>query len=76
MPAVDLLILLGVMRDMIVERSVHRVHLYVLPAFIMGQTVVTYPVFNNLAYWRKIARQSYAEPSANDSHLDDQDKSL
>ncbi len=52
---VDLLILLGVVRDMVVNRRVHRVYLYVLPAFIVGQTVVTYTVFNESAYWRKIA---------------------
>jgi hypothetical protein len=52
---VDLLILLGVVRDMVVNRRVHWVYLYVLPAFIVGQTVVTYTVFNELAYWRKIA---------------------
>jgi len=40
---------------MVVNRRVHRVYLYVLPAFIVGQTVVTYTVFNESAYWRKIA---------------------
>src|SRR6266851_8321672 len=52
---VDLLILLGVARDLIVNRRVHRVYLCVLPAFILGQTVVSYTVFNELTYWRKIA---------------------
>jgi hypothetical protein len=42
---VDLLILLSVVRDMIVQRSVHRIYYYVLPAFIAGQTIVTYTVF-------------------------------
>jgi len=52
---VDLLILLGVVRDMIVNRSVHRVYFYVLPAFIVGQTIVTYTVFHGLPYWTRIA---------------------
>jgi len=52
---VDLLILLGVVRDMLVNRSVHRVYFYVLPAFIVGQTIVTYTVFHRLPYWTRIA---------------------
>ncbi len=52
---VDLLILLGVVRDMIVNRSVPRVYFYVLPAFIVGQTIVAYTVYHHLPYWTKIA---------------------
>jgi hypothetical protein len=52
---VDLLILLGVVRDMIVNRSVHLIYFYALPAFIVGQTIVTYTVIHNLPYWTKIA---------------------
>ena len=52
---VDLLILLGVVRDMIVNRSIHRVYFYVLPAFIVGQTIVSYTVFHHLPYWTRIA---------------------
>jgi hypothetical protein len=52
---VDLLILLGVVRDMIVNRSVHRIYFYVLPAFIVGQTIVSYTVFHHLPYWTRIA---------------------
>jgi hypothetical protein len=52
---VDLLILLGVVRDMIVNRSVHRVYLYALPAFVVGQTIVLYTVFHRLPYWTRIA---------------------
>jgi hypothetical protein len=52
---VDLVILLGVARDMIVSRSVHRIYFYVLPAFIIGQTIVTYTAVHNLPYWTKIA---------------------
>jgi hypothetical protein len=52
---VDLLILLGVVRDMIVNQSIHRVYFYALPAFIVGQTIVTYTVFHHLLYWTRIA---------------------
>jgi hypothetical protein len=52
---VDLLILLGVARDLIVNRRIHRVYVYVLPAFILGQTVVMYTIMHNSAYWLKIA---------------------
>ena len=52
---VDLLIFLGVLRDVIVNRRIHRIYSYVLPAFIVGQTIVTYTVIHNLPYWIRIA---------------------
>lgn len=52
---VDLLILFGVLRDMIVNRQVHRIYFYVLPAFIVGQTIVMYTAIHNLPYWTSIA---------------------
>lgn len=52
---VDLLILLGVARDLIVNRTVHRVYLFVLPLFILGQTTVTYIAYHNVAFWQRIA---------------------
>jgi hypothetical protein len=52
---VDVLILLGVARDLIVNRRIHIVYRYALPAFILGQTAVTYTAVNNLPYWLKIA---------------------
>ena len=52
---VDALILLGVVRDLMVNRTVHRVYLYALSAFTVGQTVVTYTAFHQLRYWQKIA---------------------
>ena len=39
---VDLLILMGVARDLILDRRIHQVYLYGLPAFIVGQTVVIF----------------------------------
>jgi hypothetical protein len=52
---VDLLIVLGAARDLMVNRSVHQVYLYMLPALIIGQTVVTYTVFHQLPYWRRLS---------------------
>ena len=53
---VDALILLGVARDFIVNRRIHRVYLYALPLFTAGQTIVTYVAWHNVPYWMKIAR--------------------
>lgn len=52
---VDFLILLGVARDLIVNRSVHQVYRYALPAFIVGQTIVMYAVTQQPAWWLRIA---------------------
>jgi hypothetical protein len=51
---VDLLILFGVARDLIVAKRIHRVYRYALPAFILGQTVVMYTATHSLPYWLKI----------------------
>jgi hypothetical protein len=42
------LILLGVVRDLMVSRTVHRVYLYALSMYIVGQTLVTYTAFHQL----------------------------
>jgi hypothetical protein len=52
---VDLLIVFGVARDLIVSRSVHRVYRYALPAIIAGQVVVMYTVTHSPALWMKFA---------------------
>ena len=52
---VDFLILLGVVRDMIVNHRVHPIYFYVLPAFIIGQTIVMSTVIHNLPYWTRTA---------------------
>lgn len=52
---VDLLILLGVARDLLVERRVHEVYRYALPALIAGQTAVMYIVFERVEWWRRVA---------------------
>ena len=35
--------------------TTHRMSLYALPAFIVGQTVVVYTVMRNSPYWLKVA---------------------
>jgi hypothetical protein len=52
---VDLLILLGAARDLIVNRAIHRVYLVVLPVFIVGQAIATYVAYHNVPFWMKIA---------------------
>jgi hypothetical protein len=52
---VDFLIFLGVVRDWIVNRRVHVVYKYALPAFVAGQTFVIYTIVTNQAYWLRIA---------------------
>jgi hypothetical protein len=52
---VDLLILLGVMRDLVVNRRVHPVYLVALPLLIAGQTIVMYTDVHNSPWWLAIA---------------------
>ena len=52
---VDLLILLGVARDLIVSRSIHRVYCYALPPILAGQAVVMYTVTHSPTLWMKFA---------------------
>ena len=52
---VDALILLGVVRDLLVNRRVHRVYLIALPALIVCQVFVVYTMANGSAWWVKIA---------------------
>jgi hypothetical protein len=52
---VDLLILLGVLRDWMVNRKIHPVYLYALPALLAGQTAVMYANVHRSAAWMIIA---------------------
>ena len=49
---VDLLILLGLARDLIVNRRVHQVYLYTLPCFVLGQLIVLFT--SDWPYWTRI----------------------
>ena len=53
-PCLDLLILLGVARDLLVERRVHKVYLYALPLLIMGQSLAVYMWRSNPSWWQGI----------------------
>jgi hypothetical protein len=59
---VDLLSLLG---DLMVHRAVHRVYLFVLPPFILGQTIVTYIAYHNVPFWPTIAHALLGLQSSN-----------
>jgi hypothetical protein len=52
---VDILILLGVVRDLIVTKRVHPVYLYGLPLLMLGQIATVYTYVKNLPEWLKIA---------------------
>jgi FtsH-binding integral membrane protein len=53
-PCLDLLILLGVARDLLVERRVHKVYLYALPLLFVGQSLAVYMWRHNPAWWQGI----------------------
>ena len=50
---VDGLILLGVVRDLIVNRNVHVVYRYALPLVVVWQTLMVYLAFQHPAWWVK-----------------------
>lgn len=53
---VDALIVLGILRDLIVNRRVHKIYLYVLPILFVCQSAVMYVVIHNWAPWIRISR--------------------
>jgi hypothetical protein len=55
-PCLDLLILLGVARDLIVDRHVHKVYLYALPLLFVGQSLSVYMWRHNPSWWQGITR--------------------
>ncbi|HTS13197.1 MAG TPA: hypothetical protein VMH00_13860 [Candidatus Limnocylindrales bacterium] len=52
---VDLLILLGVARDLIVNRRIHQVYLYALPPLAACQLFVVYSFTHYLPWWQKVS---------------------
>jgi len=52
---VDGLILLGVIRDILVTRRVHRTYLYALPVLALGQWIVVHTYTTSAAWWVRIA---------------------
>jgi hypothetical protein len=55
-PGIDLIILLGVARDLFVEKRVHKVYLYALPLLIALQSLSLYMWRHNPAWWQGITR--------------------
>jgi len=53
---VDLLIGLGVARDLLVERRVHKVYLFALPVLIVGQSFAIHMWRHNPSWWQAITR--------------------
>jgi hypothetical protein len=51
----DGVILLGVVRDLYVNRHIHKVYLYALPPLVAVQAIVTYTWMNSSAWWVRIA---------------------
>jgi hypothetical protein len=52
---VDALILLGILRDLIVDRRIHKVYLYACPLLIVFQIFCTQTYLHTLAWWVRIA---------------------
>ncbi len=55
-PGLDCLILLGMLRDRMVDGRVHKVYLYALPAMIVVQSLAIYTWRVNPAWWAAITR--------------------
>jgi hypothetical protein len=55
-PCLDLLIVLGVVRDLLVERRVHKVYLYALPLMVVGQGLAVYMWRSDPSWWQGITR--------------------
>ena len=52
---VDFLILLGILRDLIVDRRVNKVYLYALPVIVALQILSNYTYFHQSSWWLRIA---------------------
>lgn len=55
-PGLDLLIVAGMIRDLIVDGRVSKVYLYVLPPLIFGQILTVYMWRANPAWWQGITK--------------------
>ena len=53
--AVDILMLLGVVRDLLVTRRIHRVYLIALPLLALMQTFVAYTWLSHAQWWLNVA---------------------
>jgi FtsH-binding integral membrane protein len=55
-PFLDVLIFLGVARDLLVDRRVHKVYRYALPVLIVGQSLALYLWRHDPSWWQGITR--------------------
>jgi hypothetical protein len=53
-PCLDLVIVLGVARDLLVDGRVHKVYLYALPMLFVGQALAVYAYTINPPWWQAI----------------------
>jgi hypothetical protein len=53
---VDLLILISTIRDLAVDRRIHPVYLFGLPAFVLCQTGMLFTLMHHSAWWLRTAR--------------------
>jgi FtsH-binding integral membrane protein len=53
----DLVIVLGVARDLLVDGRVHKVYRYALPLLIVGQSLAVYLYRHNPAWWQGITHK-------------------
>ncbi len=52
--AVDLLVVAGMMRDLVVDGRIHKVYLYALPVLVVGQSLAVYLWRANPAWWQGV----------------------
>jgi len=53
-PVLDLLVVAGMLRDLIVDGRVHKVYLYALPVLVVGQGIAVYLWRINPSWWQGI----------------------
>jgi hypothetical protein len=53
----DGLILLGAVRDLVVDGRVNKVYLWTLPALLVIQWWVVHTVFGNVAWWQQLSQR-------------------
>jgi hypothetical protein len=53
-PCLDALILLGVARDLLVDRRVSKVYFYAIPLLVVGQSLAVYMWRHNPSWWQGI----------------------
>lgn len=53
-PCLDLMIVLGMARDLVVDRRVNKIYLYVLPVLVVGQSLSVYMWRINPTWWQSV----------------------